>query len=72
MTNELIEKDTYIDLLRKQAEQAAAILKAKEKLFDQDNTARFQLGQKMQALFNEKEELLDNIEDLKVIKNSIC
>ena len=66
MANELLQKDIQIEQLTRLAEQSKTILKQKEKIFDQDANTRFQLGQKMQALFNEKEDLQDEIEELKV------
>ena len=62
MSNELNEKDQLIIAAKKREETLAQLLKSKEKIFEQDASARVQLGQKIQALFIEKEDALEQVD----------
>jgi len=62
MSNELNEKDQQVIAAKKREEALAALLMSKENIFEQDASARVQLGQKMQELFMEKEDALEQAE----------
>jgi hypothetical protein len=72
MSNELNEKEQAIIASKRREEALAAVLASKEKIFEQDASARVQLGQKMQALFIEKEDALEQVEYYKVCIALIC
>ena len=72
MSNELNEKEQAIIASKRREEAVAAVLASKEKIFEQDASARVQLGQKMQALFIEKEDALEQVEYYKVCIALIC
>lgn len=69
MSNELNEKDQVIIASKKREEALSAILASKEKVFEQDASARVQLGQKMQALFIEKMDALEQADHYKVSRH---
>jgi chromosome segregation ATPase len=66
MTNELAERDEQINELMKAKQDFENKLKEKENMMKQDNMARLQLGKRLEQVLMDKEEALEQLEQLKV------
>jgi hypothetical protein len=66
LTNDLNEREDQIISLKKREAALEDNLKMKEKLYSQDAQVRLQLGKRLEQVLMDKEEIKDELDDLKV------
>jgi hypothetical protein len=66
ISNELAARDVQIEDLRKQNLILQQQLEEKDKLYTQDSLVRLQLGKRLEQVLMDKEDALEQIEQLKV------
>lgn len=65
MNNDLAEKDEQITSLKKNLQEFELKLKEKDNLMKQDTMVRLQLGKRLEQILIDKEEALEQLEQLR-------
>ena len=69
LTNDLNEREDQIIAMKKREEAFKEQLASKEKMYEQDAKVRMQLGKRLEDVLMDKEEIKDELDNLKVIVN---
>ncbi len=65
MNNDLAEKDEQITTLKKNLQEYEIKMKEKDNLMKQDTMVRLQLGKRLEQILIDKEEALEQLEQLR-------
>jgi hypothetical protein len=72
LTNDLNERDEQIAALKRKEEQFEQMLVDRDNMFKQDAMVRMQLGKRLEQVLMDKEEAMEQLELMKVIKRCWC
>lgn len=70
LTNDLNEREDQIIAMKKREAAFEEQLASKEKMYEQDAKVRMQLGKRLEDVLMDKEEIKDELDNLKVITNT--
>lgn len=71
MNGDLAEREEQISALKKSHQEVEAKLKEKDNLMKQDTMVRLQLGKRLEQVLMDKEEALEQLEQLKVVTSQL-
>lgn len=67
LTNDLNEREDQLIAMKKREEAYLEQLASKDRMYEQDAMVRMQLGKRLEQVLMDKEEIKDELDDLKVL-----
>ena len=67
LTNDLNEREDQLIAMKKREEAYLDQLANKDRMYEQDAMVRMQLGKRLEQVLMDKEEIKDELDDLKVL-----
>lgn len=68
LTNDLNEREDQLIAMKKREDAYLEQLASKDRMYEQDAMVRMQLGKRLEQVLMDKEEIKDELDDLKVNK----